>query len=221
VNTAVRTWLFAGVASTIGVLVSIRFLDHPIADFLELHFRHTVGWKAISSIVAPVKIMALIALAFLFWVGACRIVERPIARWAETALVFAWAEVWALATEFVFKQIFGRAWPDPTYLRDHLDGFRLLHASDAWTAFPSGHALSTFALAAACWHSTPRWRVPMLIIATSITGAMVACNYHWLSDVIAGGILGWSVGWMTVLVIGLSAPASKYPSVNHPGTGSL
>ncbi len=60
---------------------------------------------------------------FLFWSGACRIANHPLASWTETPLTLAWAEVWALATEFVFKQIFGRAWPESTYFRDHLDAF--------------------------------------------------------------------------------------------------
>ena len=134
----------------------------------------------------------------LFWAGVCKMFEHPLAKWTEKAILCAWASVWALATEIVFKQIFGRAWPEPLYIHEHLDGFRFFHASEQWMAFPSGHALNSFALATAIGLLAPRWRMITLMIATTISACMVVCNYHWLSDVIAGGFLGVAVGTMTV-----------------------
>ncbi len=193
------------------VLVSIRYLDHPLADFLELHFRHTEGWVVLAVLLKPLIVVALAALLLLFLSGIPR-----VGNWIKPALVIAWSEVWALATEFVFKQIFGRAWPEPTYIRDHLDGFHWLHASDGWTAFPSGHALSSFALAAVFWFAIQRWRAAAVAIAVFISACMVLCNYHWLSDVMAGSFLGWTIGWITATAPSVSD--SRYPSADRPGS---
>ena len=199
-NRTLRNWLIAGAATVICILFSIRFLDHPIADFVELHFRHTEAWRDLSLGLTPIVAVALAALFFLFWAGASCLAKRPLASWAEMLLTLAWAEIWALATEFVFKHIFGRAWPDPTYIHGHMDGFRFFHAGDGWMAFPSGHALSSFALAAVFWFSVARWRVSALLAAAIVSFCMVLCNYHWLSDVIAGAFMGWTIGWMTLLI---------------------
>ena len=212
-NKSLRSWLIACAINVICVLISIRYFDHPIADFLEQHFRHTEGWRFLSLALEPLKIVALAAPLFLFWTGLHR-----DGKWIKTALVLAWAEVWALATEFVFKQIFGRAWPEPTYIRDHLDGFRWLHAGDGWMSFPSGHALISFALAAVFWYAIPRRRRPVLAVAAVVSAAMVLCNYHWLSDVIAGSFLGWTIGWITAMAP--SASDSKYPSADRLGSDS-
>jgi len=124
-NKSLRSWLIACAINVICVLISIRYFDHPIADFLEQHFRHTEGWRFLSLALEPLKIVALAAPLFLFWTGLHR-----DGKWIKTALVLAWAEVWALATEFVFKQIFGRAWLSP------------LTFGTIWTAF-AGYMLAT------------------------------------------------------------------------------
>jgi membrane-associated phospholipid phosphatase len=50
------------------------------------------------------------------------------------------------------------------------------------------------AFAAAVWILTPRLRwasgVMMAVVAIGLLGA----DYHWLSDIFAGGLLGWLTG---------------------------
>ncbi len=219
--TRVRIWLCAFVFCIVFTLISIRYLDHPLADFLELHFRHTQGWVLLARALAPLGAIVLILLLFLFGAGVWLLAGRRLADWARRPLLCACASVWAIGTEFVFKLIFGRAWPDPTYIRDHLDGFRFLHASDHWMAFPSGHALNSLAIATVIWHIVPRWRAPVMVLAIGVSASMVVCNYHWLSDVVAGAFLGVTIGWMTVLLTDLSAPDSKYPNANRLDICSL
>lgn len=48
--------------------------------------------------------------------------------------------MWAVAADIIFKHLFGRGWPDPTYLYDHLYGFHLLRGATHWDSFPSGRA---------------------------------------------------------------------------------
>jgi len=211
-----RVWTISFACCVVLVLIGIRYLDHPIADFLELHFRHTKGWIVLNAALDPLKVIVLAALLSLFGAGGMLIAAKPLPSWTHKPLICAVASMWALATEFVFKQIFGRAWPEPTYIRDHLDGFRFLHATYGWTAFPSGHALNSFAIAAVVWQLVPRWRVPVMTLAVVVSAGMVACNYHWLSDVLAGAFLGVTIGWMTVLFTAVSVPDAKYPNENRP-----
>jgi membrane-associated phospholipid phosphatase len=49
------------------------------------------------------------------------------------------------------------------------------------------------ALAAASWLLFPKYRAASLAAITALGFALVATDYHYLSDVIAGGYLGLAV----------------------------
>jgi len=58
------------------------------------------------------------------------------------------------------------------------------------TSFPSGHTVTAFALATAFSFLYPRLRVPAFLIAAMIGLSRVVLTAHYLSDVIAGAIVG-------------------------------
>ena len=67
-----------------------------------------------------------------------------------------------------------------------------------WTSsFPSGHAISTFALASIIDHEYPhRLWLKFLVYgyAAGVMGARLAANKHFPGDVMAGAALGWFIG---------------------------
>jgi membrane-associated phospholipid phosphatase len=201
---ALRTWTLGFLISVILTVLSVAYVDRPLATFIDSHFRHTLGWVVLDRSLEPLKVVAISALFFLFWAGHRTASGYGLQQWAEKALVCSWAVVWGLAAEFVFKQIFGRAWPDPTYTQNHLYGFRFLHASQDWTSFPSGTAIGSTALATALARLFPRLRAACTVLAAVVCIGVVVANYHWLSDSIAGAFLGTSIGWMSSALVGLS-----------------
>jgi membrane-associated phospholipid phosphatase len=90
-------------------------------------------------------------------------------------------------------------------------------------SFPSGHT----AAAAACWAAIAlvvarRWRrgprrlaaVTALVITLAVAASRVLLGVHWLTDVIAGAITGWSWFMLVTLVFGgrilrLGEPAER------------
>lgn len=201
---ALRTWILGFLISATFTVLSVAYVDRPLATFIDGHFRHTFGWVVLDQSLEPLKAVAISALFFLFWAGYRTVSGYGLQEWAEKALVCSWAVVWGLAAEFVFKQIFGRAWPDPTYTQNHLYGFRFLHASQNWTSFPSGTAIGSTALATALARLFPRLRAACTVLATLVCIGVVVANYHWLSDSIAGAFLGISIGWMSSALLDLS-----------------
>ncbi|HLP27873.1 MAG TPA: phosphatase PAP2 family protein [Candidatus Didemnitutus sp.] len=59
-----------------------------------------------------------------------------------------------------------------------------------WNSFPSGHATTGIAIAISGSYIYPRLRWLFWTIGLAIVFGRVALNAHYLSDVIAGGMLG-------------------------------
>jgi membrane-associated phospholipid phosphatase len=99
------------------------------------------------------------------------------------------------------KFLFGRTWPEswmgnnPSFIRDGVYGFNFLHGEGAYQSFPSGHMAAACAVLSVLWIWHPRLKVLWAIGGIAVGVGLVGANYHFLSDVIAGGFLGVSAGW--------------------------
>lgn len=67
-------------------------------------------------------------------------------------------------------------------------------ANARYQSFPSGHATTAFAAAAALVRAAPARRRLWLGVATGVAASRVLLNAHFVSDVLGGAALGWWVG---------------------------
>ena len=67
-------------------------------------------------------------------------------------------------------------------------------AMPASSSFPSGHTASAFSFATAITSETPWLALPLFGVATLVGYSRVHAGVHYPSDVIAGSVLGLSVG---------------------------
>lgn len=74
-------------------------------------------------------------------------------------------------------------------------------------SFPSGHTLTAFAVAVAVGLFYPDLMGVLLFFAASIAMSRIALGMHFLSDVIAGSVLGISVGYAAFCICGAAALA--------------
>jgi len=195
---ALRSWMVAFAATAIAVELCAAYIDRPVAEFFDAHFRHTIMWVWIERGLAPLNWVVVMAMLFLFGCGLWVVSGGSLGSWTRTLLLCSWAAMWATAAEMIFKQIFGRSWPDPTFVQDHLYGFHLLHGGPHWESFPSGTAAISVAIATVLWIVAPRWRTVGALAAGLLCVAVIVTNDHWVGDVIGGAFLGQSVGWITV-----------------------
>ncbi len=67
-------------------------------------------------------------------------------------------------------------------------------------AFPSSHAANAFAFAVVIARRWRRWGValPAFALAAVVGYSRLYLDRHWLSDVVAGAVLGAAIAWWTV-----------------------
>ena len=198
---AFRYWLFALALCAVAVSFCIVYVDRPLALYLDTHVRHTEIWDWLNFTLRSFSLVVAVALFFLMACGIWLIFGHQLRPWTATPFLCSSSAMGAVATVISFKRIFGRGWPDPTFIRDHLYGFHLLRGETYWDAFPSGTATVSVAILAVLWILQPRLRAVGLVIVIFLMASVVMANYHWLSDVIAGAFLGASIGWAIVRLL--------------------
>ena len=70
------------------------------------------------------------------------------------------------------------------------------HESSAWSSFPSGHTAGAVAVARAIGRDYPRAAVPALAIAVVASAIQVPRGKHYVSDVIAGAVIGLAADYV-------------------------
>jgi membrane-associated phospholipid phosphatase len=111
------------------------------------------------------------------------------------------AVVFVAALTFVVKWLTGR--PGPMHGDDARE-FHLLRSGlspfyvTGYFFWPSGHTSSAVAAASAfaAFHGVRRPATLVVLAgALAIAASMLAGSYHWLSDIPAGALLAWPIGW--------------------------
>ena len=185
-------WLFFG---TIGCIVAYLWLDKPIAFWVfDNQLNHIYFLKQVRFIPVILAGMAFIAFFWLMF----RFCQEKFGYKERTALLL----VNAIALTYFFKSalkvIFGRYGPitllhyKPSLfgVNEGKYGFNWFHAGIGYGAFPSGHAAVMAAGMMALSLSYPKWRWFFFLLWVVVAINLVGMNYHFVSDVIGGGVLG-------------------------------
>ena len=102
------------------------------------------------------------------------------------------------------KFAFGRTWPEtwvqnnPSLIKDGVHNFNPFHGGPGFAAFPSGHMVAICSIMSVFWFLYPRCRLIYTICIGAVFIGQLGANYHFVSDLMAGGFLGFSVGWMVI-----------------------
>ena len=187
-------WLIVSVVTLAATCCSIAWVDLPVATYMrsldpvardlaepitELGRAH---WPLITA--------ACVTLAF-----ASR------RRWdLANRSAFVFFAITATLCVHLFKFIFGRARPTAYFEFGKqepacgFDWFRVAGGRVQYTdyaSFPSGHSAVAGALMVSVWLVAPVWlRWPVAVLSVLIAGSRVVKNAHWVSDTLAGLLLG-------------------------------
>jgi membrane-associated phospholipid phosphatase len=203
----VVTWLdIATLGAGLAGSIALMGADERIAVRLQGdRYQDNDRYQNIADVTGAVNEKSLFAAGLVTY-GIARLVNAP-----RTTIDIAWhtteSIVVASATATVVRGILGRSRPFVTADSNAYDytpgkGFTEL----AYRAYPSIHAASAFATAAALTAETARhsrraaWIVgPVSYSLASLPGlARMYGDKHWASDVVMGAALGAVSGWATV-----------------------
>jgi len=142
----------------------------------------------------------------LSWLGGAE-VNWPLR--AAALLLLAWRRHWLRAAAFTLAVVTSELFIGP--IKDLTDRARPPGALIETTAasFPSGHAIATavtaVGLVLVLAHPGPsrwRWEVNAVIFTSVMALSRVYLRAHWLSDTVAGALLGagLALGWPALLM---------------------
>lgn len=103
---------------------------------------------------------------------------------------------WVIA-ELILKPIFVRPRPDISM------GAIVVGLNCCGYAFPSGHATIAWAMTAVLAQKEPKWRVLLYVLAFLISLSRIYLGKHYPFDVVAGGLLGWVIGTISIRVLAI------------------
>ena len=185
------------VSAAILIPGAIEFLDRDVSTWSHAALHRPAAFEWLTYIVDPllpaaILIVALAGLAALFgWRPG------PIAR---AALACGIAVLVAVALKDQLKFAFGRTWPEtwvdnnPSWIGTGTFGFSPFHKGSGWASFPSGHTTVITAPMAVLWNAAPRFRIVWLALPPLVAIGLIASDYHFLGDIIAGAYLGTACG---------------------------
>jgi membrane-associated phospholipid phosphatase len=183
------------------VIFCYYFVDRPVALFVHRHeilrveeFRWLTEPPPLVQSWSPLVLIAL----------AVRRAFGPWQRWQHVLFLACVSLIVADQFRQSLGDLCGRYWPEtwrdnnPSFIGTGAYGFHPFQVGDDVGSFPSGHAARISAFVAVFWLGIPRGRWLYATMALPMMCALVAMNYHFVSDVIAGSVLGAIVGaWAT------------------------
>ncbi len=227
--TAMQKWLASLLGTLVAVLAAYQWLDRPIALMAKGRVLRQQTYAELTHIPDPVIPLAIAIFVLIgFWVLSR---QQPLAKPLATALLCSISAIVAEATKSQLKYVFGRTWPDtwvdnnPSFLHDNVYGFNFFHGGPGYMSFPSGHTTLTCAVISVLWIAYPRLRALYAVVVLAVVVGLVGANYHFLSDIVAGGFVGTSTGWMLVAMWQVRetapiAPQARVASASSPNTAN-
>jgi membrane-associated phospholipid phosphatase len=191
----IRAFLLAIGACLVLILASLRLVDIPVARFVS-----TLPWA--QGLQSPalgfpilVTLSGLAIFAGAMWVGNGHVPRKL----QEILIVASFSLMSSVCIdELLLKRLFGREIPD-IFLQTGTDAFHWFQGVPT-DAFPSGHAVQIVSVGTVFLIGYPQYRVGWLALMGLGLTALVLGNFHFVSDVIAGSLVGACAGIATTVL---------------------
>jgi len=188
--------LIAIAVCTAAVLACYFWIDRSVAFFVYRHHINTIRvFRWLTYPPPEVQNWSALALAILM----VRRAWGPFLHWQKVLLVACLSLIIADDFRISLGDVCGRYWPEtwthdnPSLIGTGTYGFHPFQRGDDIGSFPSGHACRILGFATVWLIAMPNNRtiqVVVILLCAPMLLSLVAMNYHFVSDVIAGSVLG-------------------------------
>ena len=184
------------------------FVDRPIATWSHdaLHRPAlAVSITKLAKFTVFIGVATVILVVSLIW----RLAGRPITPAWRLAMQASLATVLAGVAVILLKYGFGRLWPEtwvpgapnPSWIGMHRFAFLPFHGGEGYESFPSGHTARVTAPCAVLWRGLPRWRVLWAVPVLIMTAALIAADFHFAADCLAGAYVGAAAAGLAIMLL--------------------
>ena len=189
-----KNLIWGTLAATLLTLLSIRYWDRPVAEYILEHLGRRFLFGARASSMPDLLVGTAATVSAICWSGYFLLSRKKI---SDNRTLFFKILGTSLPIAFVLKDIlkwiFGRV-DARFWLAQHQDlSFHWFQGERHFNGFPSGHMLVFTTIFFALWGFMPRARSLFLLGWLSLAAALLLTEYHFLADVIAGSFLGYLV----------------------------
>jgi membrane-associated phospholipid phosphatase len=192
-RTLLHQALVATAVCIVAVLICYFWIDRPVAFFVyDHHINKIEVFRWLTYPPPEIQNWSALVLTILI----IRRAWGPFLRWQKVLLVACISLIVADDFRISLGDVFGRYWPEtwthdnPSLIGTGTYGFHPFQRGDDIGSFPSGHACRILGFVWVWVIAMPATRVMATIICLPILISLVATNYHFVSDVIAGSVLG-------------------------------
>lgn len=182
---------YGSVPLAVLVYFCVDYLDRAVSMLVMRYLYSNEAWsRHTSSIPDLLFITVLLTTVAAYSLFRYRSSRGTVDQMTLTCKLLAFVAPASFITKSVLKYIFGR-----TNTREWLQapqqyGFHWFQGGGNNSGFPSGHMMVFTALIAVLWRLQPRYRGGYCAFLLLMALALIATNYHFVSDVIAGTYLG-------------------------------
>lgn len=202
---AVYRWLLALLITAISIVVSYEWLDRPVSMYMSTHTRPLALLPWTVELHRNADELALIAIIVCGIIAIARPGKRP-RRVIAMLFLTGLSIIVVRAMKDQLQLVFGRTWPEtwvednPSLIGDGVYTFNLMHGGEAYESFPSGTTATICAVFGVAWWWYPRWRLVYSAVIGVVVFTLVTSNYHFVSDIIGGAFVAFSVGWFATKI---------------------
>lgn len=183
----------SAIAMLILTALCMWLCDLPLAS-LFAHDLRSNGIYVQAAKIPDVLLMAVVILTSLSWISYFSLIRLNIhdqhtllCRLTGTVLPLAYG------VKAILKWFFGRTEPRTWVSDPNLYGFHWFAGTEGFQAFPSGHMLVLTPLFLVLSNFFPRYRFYYGVGWFCLGAALIATDFHYLSDVLVGAYIGAGV----------------------------
>jgi membrane-associated phospholipid phosphatase len=186
--------MFLFIIISLILVVCNYYIDIPVALFIQRYCYSNFIWFSYTSDLPDALLLVVgITTAGAYACYRIRVHRNIIDAMTKLYLLIAVAVPVSYGAKSIAKFICGRV-NTRVWLQAHETyGFHWFQGGGPFCGFPSGHMAVFTTLLAVLWRVCPRWKYQYLFAGTVLAAALIATNYHFVGDIVAGAYLGMMV----------------------------